>query len=409
VNSSTDQVRSNTQLFDPFTVRGITFPNRIGVSPMCMYAATDGLANDYHLVHLGRFALGGAGLVVVEATAIASRGRISHHDLGLWSSDHIGPLRRVAEFVRRHGAVPGIQLAHAGRKASVREPWNGGTPLDETDTARGLAPWTVEAPSPIPAGPGWPVPQAMSEADIARSVEDWSNAAMRAVDAGFQFIELHGAHGYLLHSFLSPVSNHRADAYGGEFDNRMRYPLEVIRAVRGAIPEDVVLSYRCSVVDGFDGGLTVNDTIHFASAAQSAGVDIIDTSSGGISTDRKIDTRIPRGYAFHADYAREIKAAIELPVATVGMIVDPEQASLLIASGVADFVLLGREMLFNPQWAHHARLALDEGDEFDAWHEQAASFLKARRSLQGRLAEAGETPTTRFLGIEETGSGRRQT
>lgn len=385
-------------LFSPLQLRGVTFPNRIGVSPMCMYSSTDGYVDDYHLVHLGRFALGGAGMIVVEATAVHPQGRISHRDLGIWSDEHVSGLARVASFMNKHGAVPGIQLAHAGRKASATEPWTGGRPLPHSPGDPGRDAWSTIAPSPIPAGNGWPVPSEMTRIDIAESIAAWRDAAARAVRAGFKVIELHGAHGYLLHSFFSPLSNHRTDAYGGSLVTRMRYPLEVIAAVRQAIPDDVVLSYRVSVVDGLEGGLRTSDTLAFAKEAHEAGVDIIDTSSGALSTNRVVDSRIPRGFAFHADYSREIKAATDLTVATVGMVLDPIQAELLIAQGDADFVLLGREMLFNPQWPHHARDALGAGIGFQDWHVQAASFLDARSRLLVNLEEAGETPTTRFSG-----------
>lgn len=363
---------------------------------MCMYASADGMVDDFHLVHLGRFALGGAGLVIVEATAIEPRGRISHHDLGLWNDAQLDGMRRIAGFVSTHGAVPGIQLAHAGRRAAVREPWFAGAPLDDSDAEAGRAPWPVVGPSAIPAGPGWPVPRALDEHEIAESVAQWVAAAERAVRAGFRLIELHGAHGYLLHSFLSPVSNTRSDGYGGDAERRMRYPLEVIGAVRAALPEGIILSYRVSAVDGVsEGGLTIEDVAAFARHAVAAGVDIIDTSSGGISADRSTDTRVRRGFAFHADFARELKARTGAIVACVGFIVDPEQASRLIEAGDADIVLLGREILDDPNWFHHARRS-HAADEFAHWDPRFGSALGPRQRTLQRLAEAGETPLTRF-------------
>ncbi|GAB3125412.1 NADH:flavin oxidoreductase/NADH oxidase [Glaciibacter psychrotolerans] len=363
---------------------------------MCTYGARDGLVSDFHLVHLGRFAFGGAGLVIVEATAIEPRGRISHHDLGLWDDAQLDGMRRLATFLSAHGAVPGIQLAHAGRRASVREPWFAGAPLDASDAAAGWAPWPVVGPSAIPAGPDWPLPHALDAHEIADSVAAWAAAATRAAAAGFRFVELHGAHGYLLHSFLSPVSNVRDDDYGGDALRRMRYPLEVIRAVRAALPDDVVLSYRVSAVDGIlDGGLGLDDVAEFARHAVAAGVDVIDTSSGGISADRSTDTRVRRGFAFHADFARELKARTGAIVACVGFIVDPEQASRLIEDGDADIVLLGREMLDDPNWVHHARRSHAD-DEFDHWEPRYGSALGPRLGALRRLADAGETPLTRF-------------
>ncbi|EMR00222.1 NADPH dehydrogenase NamA [Paeniglutamicibacter gangotriensis Lz1y] len=383
-------------LFSPLTIRGTTLPLRAGVSPMCMYAATDGYVSDFHLAHLGRFALGGAGLVIVEATAIEPRGRISHHDLGLWDDSHVEGMMRIAGFLETHGSVPGIQLGHAGRRASVREPWHAGAPLDATDAQAGTPPWQTVGPSALPAGPDWPVPHELSESEIAESIDQWAAAAQRAATAGFRFIELHGAHGYLLHSFLSPISNTRTDSYGGDAQRRMRYPLEVIRAIREAVPENVILSYRVSSVDGvLEGGLGIEDIVEFSRHAAAAGVDVIDTSSGGISTDRSSDTRVRRGFAFHADFAREIKANTDAIVACVGFIVDPEQASRMIEDEEADIVLLGREMLDNPNWVHHARRSL-ASDEFDHWDQRFGSALGPRLSSLQRLAESGETPLTRF-------------
>lgn len=383
-------------LFASLTVRGVTLPNRVGVSPMCTYAATAGFVSDYHLVHLGRFALGGAGLVIVECTAVVPEGRISHHDVGLWGDEHVAGLARIASFLAARGAVPGIQLSHAGRRASVTEPWFGGLPLpDERSPGE---PWTVVAPSPIAAGPGWPTPTELDEDSIGELVERWAQAAARAVAAGFRVIELHGAHGYLLHSFLSPLANARTDRFGGSARARMRFPLEVIAAVRAAIPDDVALFYRVSSVDGVEGGLSVADVAEFARQAVAAGVDVIDTSSGGIITDRSVETRIRRGFAFHADFSREFKREIPV-VATVGLIVDPEQAKGLIAAGDADIVLLGREMLEDPNWTLHARRAL-AADEFAHWHVEAGSAIEARRRTLENLARAGETPLDRFAGVE---------
>lgn len=383
-------------LFTPLVIRGTTLPLRAGVSPMCMYAAKDGYVDDFHLVHLGRFALGGAGLVIAEATAITPAGRISHHDLGLWSDEHVEGLSRVSSFLQASGAVPGIQLSHAGRRASVREPWFAGAPLDGQDAAAGLEPWPTIAPSPLPAGPGWPEPREMTTQDIDESIEQWANAARRAAQAGFRFIELHGAHGYLLHSFLSPLSNIRNDAYGGDAQRRMRYPLEVIKAVRQALPADAILSYRVSCVDGAaTGGLDIDDIAEFAQYAVDAGVDIIDASSGGITTDRSTDTRVRRGFSFHADFARQLKSKTSATVACVGFVVDPEQACQLIEQGDADLVLLGREMLDNPNWVQHARRSCSN-DEAEHWDLRFGSALMPRLQSLHKLADEGQTPLSRF-------------
>lgn len=382
-------------MFQPLSIRGVTLPNRVGVSPMCMYAAEDGVPNDFHLVHLGRFALGGAGLVIAEATAIDPVGRISPWDTGLWSDEQMDAWGRVTGVLVANGSVPGIQLSHAGRRASVREPWRAGAPLDESDAEAGFGPWPVVGPSPVAAGPGFPVPHQLSISEIRRSITQWAEAARRAVEAGFQYLELHGAHGYLLHSFLSPISNKRHDAYGGDPERRMRYPLDVVRAIRETIGPTVPLAYRVSSVDGIEGGLTLDDTVEFARALSAAGVDVIDTSSGGISTDRSSDTRVRRGFAFHADFSRRIREETGMLTSTVGFIVDPVQASRLVSGGYSDLVLLGREMLDDPNWTHRARVTLGD-DSYESWDVRFGSALGPRARTLARLAEAGETPLSRF-------------
>ncbi|MCT1476943.1 NADH:flavin oxidoreductase/NADH oxidase [Microbacterium sp. p3-SID336] len=384
-------------LFSPLTLRGVTLPNRVGVSPMCMYASRDGHVTDFHVAHLGRFALGGAGLVIAEATAVHPRGRISPFDAGLWSDAHVPAWQRVAAVVSAAGAVPGVQLGHAGRRAAVREPWRAGAPLDADDAAAGHAPWPLDAPSAVAAGPGHALPAALSVDDIARSVQDWHDAAVRAVAAGFRFVELHGAHGYLLHSFLSPVSNRRTDGYGGTAANRLRYPREVVAAVRAALGPQIPLSFRISAVDGAEGGLGIDDTVEIARVLAAEGVDLIDTSSGGITTDRSSDTRVRRGFAFHADFSRRIRQEAGVPTATVGLILDPEQADRLLAHGDADLVLLGRQALDDPNWPHHARVALGD-DSHDSWDVRFGSALGPRARTLARLAAEGETPLTRFGG-----------
>lgn len=382
-------------LFSPLTLRDVTLPNRVGISPMCMYATRDGLATDFHVAHLGRFALGGAGLVIAEATAVHPQGRISPFDTGLWSDEQIAGWRRVTALVTASASVPGVQLGHAGRRAAVREPWRAGAPLDDEDAAAGFGPWPLVAPSAVPAGPGHAVPAALTISQIARSVQDWHDAAARAVSAGFRFIELHGAHGYLLHSFLSPVSNRRTDHYGGSAENRLRYPLEIVAAVRDAIGGGIPLSFRVSAVDGAEGGQGIDETVEVARRLTAAGVDLIDTSSGGITTDRSIDTRIRRGFAFHADFSRRIRDEVAVATATVGLVVDPEQAARLIEHGDADVVLLGREALHDPNWPHHARIALGD-DTHASWDVRFGSALGPRARTLARLAASGETPLSRF-------------
>lgn len=385
---------STRALFTPLTLRGVELPNRIGVSPMCMYASADGFATDFHIAHLGRFAMGGAGLVTAEATAVSPEGRIGASDLGIWKDEHVPNLARVAALIKDQGAVPGIQLSHAGRRAAVREPWHAGAPLDDSDAAAGTPPWEIIGPSAISVGPGHQTPRELSEEEVLALIQNWADGARRAVEAGFEFIELHGAHGYLLHSFLSPLANHRQDAWGGDSARRMRFPLEVIKAVRDVIGERA-LSLRVSAVDGYPNGLDLDDVAEFSRHARAAGVDLIDVSSGGISTDRSTDTRVRRVYGFHADFSRELRSVAGGPVATVGLIVDAEQAAQIVEREDADLVLLGREMLDNPSWALHAQVQLGadlpiRGDIRINWP------LSPRRSLFAKLKAEGETPLSRF-------------
>lgn len=382
-------------LFRPWSVRGVQSRNRIVVSPMCMYASPDGTMQDYHLVHLGRFALGGAGVVIVEATAVESRGRISSGDLGLWSDEQGRSMHRLVRFLKGYGAVPGIQLAHAGRKAATQPPWRGAMPLTEADASMGDPPWPVVGPSPIAAGRRWQTPIELDESEIEGVVRAWADAARRAAEAGFELVDVHGAHGYLLHSFLSPISNQRSDRWGGSFENRMRLPLAVVDAVRSVLPKDAVLSYRISVTDGVDGGLTVDDSIVFCKELYAHGVDVVDTSSGGVQAERSKDTRIRRGLAFHAPYSRRIRAEAGGPVATVGLIVDARQAEAVLQAGDADLVFLARELLNNPNWPLHARAQL-EGARFEHWHKEAAWWLEKRQPQIEALMAAGETPMSRY-------------
>lgn len=391
------QSAPTSRLFTPLPCRGFVAPNRVMVSPMQQYASDDsGQASDFHLVQLGRFAMGGAGMVIAEATAIEPIGRISHMDLGLWSDDQVAPLARIAAFITSQGSIPGIQLVHAGRKGSMQAPWDGMGPLTEADTARGEEPWETIGPSAISPGTGWSVPREMVAADILQSVALWAAAARRAAQAGFRIIDLHGAHGYLLHAFLSPISNHRTDAYGGSLENRMRYPLEVVSAIRAAIPEGCALFYRLSVLDGIEGGWTEDDSLLFCRELLARGVDLIDCSSGGAISDRSSDAGVRRGYAFHAPYSRKLRQDLDGGlVATVGLIVDPHQAEAVLQAGDADVVAIGRELLDDPNWVHHARRALS-GEGYDDWPQEAGWWLDKRVGALRKLKEAGETPMTRY-------------
>jgi 2,4-dienoyl-CoA reductase-like NADH-dependent reductase (Old Yellow Enzyme family) len=377
-----------THLFSAATWRGVTAKNHILVSPMCTYSAQDGLASDWHLVHLGKLAQGGAGTVMVEATAVVAEGRITHGDLGLWHDGQIAPLKRIVDFIRANGSVPAIQLAHAGRKASMQRPWFGNAALTPQDHARGDLPWSVVAPSPVPLEDGWLKPHELSRDDMIRLREAWQAAAHRALACGFDFVEVHCAHGYLMHEFLSPLSNKREDTYGGSRENRMRYPLEIIAAVREVWPDDKPMSVRISSVDGLDGGWTLEDSIAFAGEAKARGADLIDCSSGGL-TGSATAVRIPRGYGFQVPFAQTIREQAQVPTIAVGLIVHPEQAEAILADKQADLIAIGREVLFNPNWPLHAELTLrgdsGAGEVFGSWPQPYGWWLERRESGLRRL------------------------
>lgn len=365
------------RLFSPFRLRGIEVRNRLVLSPMCQYSATDGFANDWHLVHLGRFALGGFGIVMVEATAVRPEGRITPGDLGLWEDAHIEPLARIARFLRENGSVPAIQLAHAGRKASCQRPWHGDLPLTpEDERLRGDRAWQVVAPSPIAHDEGWPTPAELTLEDLQGLRDAWRQAAERALAAGFEIVEVHSAHGYLLHEFLSPLSNRRSDAYGGSLENRMRFPLEVIEAVRSVWPEDKPLFVRVSATDWVENGWTPEDTVAYAARARALGVDVIDCSSGGMATP---PGAIKAGPGFQVPFARRVRKEADIATMAVGQITEPQLAEAVVAEGHADLVAIGREALYNPQWPHHAFRALG-GDrlDFSAWPVQSGHWLRNR-------------------------------
>jgi len=379
---------SQPQLFQPITLRGVTARNRILISPMCQYSATDGVMDDWHLVHLGKFAQGGAGIVMTEATAVAAEGRITHGDAGLWHDGQIAPMRRIAAFIRGNGAVPAIQLAHAGRKGSMQRPWFGNSALNDADRARGDLPWRVVAPSAIPMDEVSLMPHELSEAELKTLCEQWRLATLRAVEAGFEFLEVHCAHGYLMHEFLSALSNKRTDVYGGDRAGRMRYPLEIIETVRRAWPADKPLSVRISSVDGVDGGVELADSVAFAKEAKARGADIIDCSSGGLMGSATA-ARIPRGYGFQVPYAEAIRKEAAIATMAVGLILHPQQAEDIVARGQADLVAIGREALFDPNWPLHAQLALGgaSGEVFADWPKQYGWWLERRepglRKLEG--------------------------
>jgi 2,4-dienoyl-CoA reductase-like NADH-dependent reductase (Old Yellow Enzyme family) len=377
-------------LISPVTLRGATLRNRIVISPLCQYSAVDGMANDWHFAHLARFALGGAGAVFVEATAVHKDGRITHGDMGLWSDAHIAPLQRIADFLRAQGAVPAIQLGHAGRKASMQRPWHGNGPLDGSDRARGEDVWRIVAPSAVAMDEGWLTPVELSPAEMAELREHFRRAALRAAAAGFDIVELHGAHGYLLHSFLSPLSNRRNDAYGGGRAGRMRFPLEIAETVRAAWPKDRPMFYRTSSVDGIDGGWTLDDTVALARELKARGVDVVDCSSGGIAGSATA-ARIARHPGFQVPFAERVKREAGIKTMAVGLIMEPQQAEAVLQAGQADLIAIGRQALYDPNWPLHAERALGgDAADFERWPVQAGWWLERRerglRALQTQPA-----------------------
>jgi 2,4-dienoyl-CoA reductase-like NADH-dependent reductase (Old Yellow Enzyme family) len=333
-------------LFSPLSIRGITLRNRIVLSPMLQYSAVDGYVNDWHLMHYGKFAAGGAGLVFVESTKVDPRGCTTPRDLGLWKDEFIEPLRRITALIKRNGAVAGIQLGHSGRKARRSVPWEGRAPLAHCPGVDHGEEWELIGPSAVPHSAKSPVPRAMTHADIRAVIEAWGAAARRAAAAGFDVIEVHGAHGYLIHQFLSPVANRRTDEYGGPAANRMRFAAEVIREVRKFWPGEKPLFYRTSAID--EAGWTIGDSIALARVLKEAGADVIDCSSGGMS-DQAASETTPR-YGYQVEHARRIRAGAGIMTMAVGMIVHADQAEDILQSGSADLVALGREFLHNPNW-----------------------------------------------------------
>jgi 2,4-dienoyl-CoA reductase-like NADH-dependent reductase (Old Yellow Enzyme family) len=353
--------RGKAKLFSPLPLRSLTLRNRVAVSPMCQYSSEDGFATNWHLVHLGARAVGGAALVVAEATAVEARGRISPRDLGLWQDAHIDKLREVTAFIKEHGAAPGVQLAHAGRKASTFHPWS---------ERRGAVPeaeggWRVVGPTDIPFTEGYPAPEALSEAGVREVVAAFAAAAERAAAAGFEVAELHAAHGYLLHSFLSPLSNTRQDGYGGTFENRCRFLLETTEAVRQVWPESLPLLVRLSATDWADGGWTVEDSVRLARLLEDRGVDLVDCSSGGVVP----GVSIPVGPGYQVHLAERVRAGAGLPTGAVGLITEPEQAEAILQAGQADLVFLARELLRDPHWPLRAARALG-ADPAGLWPRQ---------------------------------------
>ena len=376
-------------LFSPLQLRGINTRNRIVVSPMCQYSAEDGFANDWHLVHAGKFAQGGAGIVFLEATAVLADGRITHGDLGLWDDAQVPGLSRIAAFVRGQGAVPAIQLAHAGRKSSMSRPWEGNGPLTPELIAAGSVPWQTIAPSAEPIGPGWMTPREMDDADLERVRAAFAAAARRSVAAGFDIAEVHAAHGYLLHSFLSPLANRRTDRYGGDLEGRMSFPLEIARIVRQAWPADKPVFFRCSSVDNDAAGWSIDDSVVLAGRLVALGIDVVDCSSGGIAGSATAAATAPRGLGFQVPFAERIRRDAGIGTMAVGLIIDPAQAEAIVANGSADLVAIAREALYDPNWPVHAAALLGADKTFEMWPRQYGWWLTRRETV---LRDLGVRP-----------------
>ena len=351
-------------LFDSFTIRDLEFSNRVFVSPMCEYSSLDGYANHWHLVHLGSRAVGGAGLVLTEATAVLPEGRISPQDLGIWKDEHVDPLKRIVSFIHEQGSVAGMQLAHAGRKASTQRPWEGDGVVPETEGG-----WqNVMAPSVISFAENYPTPQALTVDGIQQVVRAFAAAARRACDAGFRVIEIHAAHGYLIHEFLSPLSNHRDDAYGGSFENRTRLIREIVTAVRSSWPKGAPLFVRISATDWVEGGWDLEQSIELARSLKQLGVDLIDCSSGGTVPHAKIAA----GPGYQTPFARRIRHEAEILTGAVGMITSPVQAEQIIGTGQADAILMAREFLRDPYWPLRAATELGQSITWPVQYLRAA-------------------------------------
>lgn len=361
--NSSATTKTEALLFRPLRLREVELANRVVVAPMCQYSAKDGLPNNWHLVHLGSRAIGGAGLVFTEATAVSPEGRITPGDLGLWSDEHAQALKPITEFISEHGSVPGIQLAHAGRRGARMKPWDGNRQLVQEET------WPLAAPAAIAFDEGWQTPEELSHSGLEQIIAQFVSATKRALVAGFKVLELHMAHGYLLHSFLSPLSNHRSDAFGGSVRKRAEFPLRIVDAVRSAWPHDLPLFARLSAVDWVPHGLTIEESVEISKLMKSLGVDLVDCSSG-FNVPKE---EIPAGYPFQVPFAAKIKREAGIPTGAVGFILDAKQAESILAEEQADLVFLARGMLHDPYWSRHAAATLGQNP---LWPKQYARSVR---------------------------------
>ena len=370
------------KLLSPFTLRGVTLPNRMVVSPMQMYkSGPDGLSTDWHLVHLGKYANAGFGTIFTEVLCVEPRGRSTYSDAGIWDDAHVKPLKRIADFIREQGSVPAAQIGHCGPKGSRQRPYEGLQPLSDEGSE---APWQVVASTAEPSAPGYQTPHALSIDEIQEIVATFGEGARRCDEAGFDVLDVHAAHGYLIHSFLSPLGNKRTDAYGGDQAGRMRFALDIADALRRNWPDEKPILYRLSCIDRMEGGLEVEDTVALARELQARGIDAIDCSSGGIKGPNSLfslATKAPPTQGFQVPLSDAVKHGSEMPTMAVGMIMDPEYAEQILQDDKADLIAVGRQALFNPHWALHAARALNEGQTFDDWPPNMGWWLEVRQRM----------------------------
>ena len=379
-----------SKLFSPIKIRGVTSSNRVVLSPLCMYSAKKGIPNDWHFSHLSTYARAGVGIIFTEATAVQEDGRITPYCCGLWNDKQAIEFEKIAKFINKMGSIPAIQLAHAGRKASAKQPWKGGAPLDSNTEKIEEKPWKPIAPSAIALAEGWQTPRAMSILEINKLIQNYVNSAKRAVAAGFKIIEIHAAHGYLIHSFLSPISNKRDDDYGGSYEGRIKLLKNIIIAIRKEVPEELPIFCRISAIDGQKNGWTILDSIKLAKTLNNLGVDVIDCSSGGIigrprfavnDKGEVLNKNTDRGLGFQVPLADEIKKSVDIKTMAVGVIINAKQAEEIIIQKKADLIAMGREMMYNPFWLLHAAQELNVDPNFDMWPEQYRWAVSRRSNI----------------------------
>ena len=380
-----------SKLFSKLKIRGVEFPNRLVLSPLCMYSAKDGIANDWHFSHLSTFARARIGCIFAEATAVREEGKITPYCLGLWNEDQKNAFKPIVSFIKKMGSIPAFQLAHAGRKASAKEPWKGGLPLDKEDEKKGIYAWKTVAPSSIALAEGWQIPKALEKKGIDDLILSYVKSAKLALEAGFQVLEIHAAHGYLLHSFLSPISNKRNDEYGGTLEGRAKVLKDIAISIRNNIPDSIPLFCRISAVDGQKNGWELNDSISLSKILAEVGIDVIDCSSGGIvgrprfaanDDGSVLKSNLDRGLGFQVPYANEIKKNSTIKTMAVGVIVDPKQAENILIEEQADLIAMGRELMYNPFWLLHAAQTLGVDPEYSLWPEQYRWGVNRRSKIE---------------------------